>query len=75
MAKINRAKEFVEAHSTEEILEWLDSGLKRLVIAMNQYEGGKDGFILGQVGVNIVEAQLVTAALKEKLTPKPPVVA
>lgn len=74
MAKVNRAKELVENHSTEEVLEWLEQALKRGTIAVNpnKYD---PAFLLGQCSINLEELYAVVSALREKLNPKAPVVA
>lgn len=75
MASINRAKEIVDNHSTEEILEWVEKNLRNGLRAINSSNNKEDSFMLGQWSANINEILYMVEALNEKLKPKPPVVA
>ena len=75
MASINRAKEIVDNHSTEEILEWVEKNLRNGLRAINSSDSKEDSFILGQCSTNIREILYMIEALNEKLKPKSPVVA
>lgn len=75
MATINRAKEIVDNHSTEEILEWIEKNLRNGLRAINGTDGKDGSFILGQCSVNIREVLYMVEALNDKLKPNPPVVA
>lgn len=71
MAKIDRATEMVNNHSTEEILLWLEQSLRRGTHAISEgRETEADmAFLLGQVSVNLRELYDVVVVLNTKLNP------
>lgn len=66
MAKVDRAVDMVNEHTTEEILEWIEQALRRGVTAINESDADP-AFLLGQVSVNIKELRDVVIALNVKL--------
>ena len=66
MAKIDKYKELVNSHSTEEVLEWLEAAFKRCQRSCVG-DNVSEGFSLGYVSASLTEISNVISALNEKL--------